>query len=136
MNYTLIAHEEDGSSYDHCGDWVSRYGRFETFFSQDRNEFAEKCAAIQSNGNWDNLIVLLNGKPKEYWDDAEFDENDAIENLKYAAMARIKQEAERKKEEDQRLAKEKAERDRLAAIEKQRATDLAAYEALKNKLGM
>lgn len=136
MNYTLIAYREDSSYYDRCGDFVSCPGEFETFFSTDREQFAERYAEIQFNKSWDTLAVLINGVPEDHWSDDEHAENDAIEDLKNAALVRIKHEAERKKEEDQRLANEKAERDRLAAIEKQRASDLAAYEQLKKKLGM
>lgn len=136
MNYTLIAHEEDSSYFDRCGDFNRQEGRFEIYFSTDRVEFAEHWAKTQQNGSWDNLIVLLNGKPEEQWTDEEQAEYWELENIRYEAYAKQQAEIEKARAEQKLREAERNEQARLIAIEKQRVADLAQLEALKKKLGV
>lgn len=136
MNYTLIAHEEDSSYFDRCGDFNRRPGRFETHFSTDRAEFAERWALTQYTGSWDELIVLLNGKPEEHFTDEEQEEYDELENLRYEAYLRLEEQATEAREAQKRCEEEEKERARVVAIEKQRRADMAQLEKLKKKLGV
>lgn len=136
MNYTLIAHEEDSSYFDRCGDFNRQPGRFETHFSTDRSEFAEQWALMQFIGSWDNLIVLLNGKPEEHFTEEEQKEYDELENLRYEAYLRHEEQKAQAREAQKRREEEEKERARVKAIERQRRADMAQLEALKKKLGV
>ena len=137
MNYTLIAYKEDSSYFNRrCGDFNRQPGRFETHFSTDRAEFAELWARAQYTGSWDELIVLLNGKPEHQFTDEDQEEYNELENLRYEACIKLEAQAAVAREAQKRREEEEKERARIAAIEKQRCADLAQLEALKKKLGV
>ena len=136
MNYTLIAHEADSSYFDRCGDFNRQPGKFEIRYSNDRTEFAEQWALVQYAGSWDDLIILLDGKPEADWTDEEQDEYDELESIRYATYVRYQDEAVQAREEQKRRDEAAQEQARLAAVEKQRLADLAQLDALKKKLGV
>lgn len=135
MNYTMIAYEADSSFHDRCGDFISQPGKFVTFFSEDINEFAKRLAEADHEGGWDELIILLNGRPEEHWGDEEIATHYELNDLRWDAYQKVLKAAEQAKAEQAALAKEAAEKALAAANEKQRLADVALFEALKIKLG-
>ncbi len=136
MNYTVIAYEEESGYYDRCGDFISRPAKFFKFFSTDMSEFAEKLAELEEDNNWDEFIILLDGKPEGSWTDGDVAEYDKIFYMKLDAAKDLKERRVKEKLEQERKQKEEEERKRFLAEERQRAADLATYENLKKKLGL
>ena len=138
MNYTIIGHTEDDSHTDRWGDYISRPGKFETFFFRDdeRTGFIELWAKFLHDATYEDLIILLNGCP----DNELGDEDDAL----YFALAAERdthieilkaKAAEAKKLIDERNAAER-ERKAVVAKETERLRDMQQLAALQRKLGL
>lgn len=136
MNFTLIAHEAGYSYYDRCGNIDTHSDKFEIRYSTDQTEFAEQWASVQNAGEWDDLIILLNGKPESEWTDEEQEAYDELDRIMYTILVRYQTEDAKAREEKKLRDEEEKERARLIANEKQRLADLAQLEALKKKLGV
>lgn len=136
MNYTLIAYREDWSYYDRCGDFINKPGEHKVIFSQDRSEFAKEYASISYEDKWDELTVLINGKPESHWNDTDQKEADIIEAGRFEHCQRLTEEKERARVEAEKREAERRAQEAIRLAEKQRQADLAQYEELKKKLGI
>lgn len=136
MNYFLIAHEADSSYFDRCGDFNRQRGNFQTHYSGDPIEFGEQWALAQYTYSWDDLIVLINGKPDDKWNDEEQDAYDEVERIRSETYARYTVEAAQAAENRKKIEAEEAETKRKQDIERQRQADLLTFQQLKKKLGV
>jgi vacuolar-type H+-ATPase subunit I/STV1 len=138
MNYTIIGHTEDTSYHDRCGDYVSKPGKFETFFFRDdeRARFVKLWAQFSHESTYEDLIILLNGCPEdelEGEDEKLFDELGDERAALNIILRDVATEARRLKAE--RDAAEQV-RKAMLAKEAERQRDLQQLAVLQRKLGL
>ena len=136
MNYTLIAHTEDSSYHDRCGDYNHQPGAFEIFYTTDRDEAVKKWADWSFSGGYDTLEMLINGVPSSHLGDDLFEVYDKLGDDRATIEIQLQEE---KKLRDQKAAEEKAAkalREAELRDQLQRQKDLDTLNALKKKLGV
>lgn len=135
MNYNIVAHTEDSSYFDSCGDFNRQDGKFyHEYFTAEETFIANWADIIVED--YETVTIILDGVTDEYMNDEQFLEYTRLEKLAIAAAEDIRAGRARRAEEAKeayRLAE--LERDKVRA-ELQHQADLQQLAALRAKLGV
>ena len=138
MNYTLIGYTENTSYLDRHGDYHTEPGRFEIFFTRDKDELIETWAKMSFSGDYERLDLLLNGAPDDVLDVDEADSRLWFELDDARATRQHELFLQKQIRENEEAVRKSAElaRKNIEKADLQRQRDLATLAELKKKLGV